>query len=50
MVQSVVPIDPEHPPPHLGKCVTWDFNGPVVARRYPRFYRLQVQSPTDQRG
>lgn len=43
MVQSVVPIDPEHPPPHLGKCVTWDFNGPVVARRYPRFYRLQPQ-------
>ena len=50
MVQSVVPIDPEHPPPHLGKCVTWDFNGPVVARRYPKFYRLQVQAPTDQRG
>ena len=50
MVESVVPIDPEHPPPHLGKCVTWDFNGPVVARRYPKFYRLQVQAPTDKRG
>ena len=43
MVQSVVPIDPEHPPPHLGKCVTWDFNGSVVAKRYPKFHRLQVQ-------
>ena len=25
-------------------------DGPVVARRYPRFYRLQVQAPTDKRG
>ncbi len=50
MVQSVMPIDPEHPPPHLGKCVSWDFNGPVVARRYPKFHRLHVQTaakPTD---
>lgn len=30
------------PPPHLGKCLAWDFDGPVVARRYPQFtgYRL----------
>ncbi len=44
MVQDLTPIDPEHPPPHLGKCVSWDFEGPVVKARYPRFYRLQVQS------
>jgi len=25
------------PPYHLGKCLAWDFNGPVVARHYPRF-------------
>ncbi len=25
------------PPPHLGTCTTWDFNGPVVARIYPEF-------------
>jgi hypothetical protein len=25
------------PPPHLGKCLAWDFDGPVVARRYPQF-------------
>ena len=27
----------EHPPAHLGKCRTWDFNGAVVERNYPRF-------------
>ena len=42
--------NPKHPPPFFGTCSTWDFNGPVVARRYPKFYRLQVQAPTDQRG
>ena len=41
MVQDVTPVDPEHPPPHLGKCLTWDFEGPVVHKRYPKFYRLQ---------
>lgn len=25
------------PPYHLGKCIAWDFDGPVVARHYPRF-------------
>ncbi len=25
------------PPHHLGKCVAWDFNGPVVLRNYPAF-------------
>lgn len=41
MVQDIVPADPEQPPPHLGKCLAWDFDGPVVQRQYPRFYRLQ---------
>lgn len=27
----------EQPPYHLGKCMAWDFNGPVVARHYPQF-------------
>jgi len=36
--QSGVPAAPsEAPPYHLGKCLAWDFNGPVVARHYPRF-------------
>lgn len=26
------------PPPHLGKCLAWDFDGPVVARLYPQFH------------
>ena len=25
------------PPQHLGRCTTWSFNGPVVARIYPQF-------------
>ncbi|MES2052969.1 MAG: DUF2889 domain-containing protein [Pseudomonadota bacterium] len=25
------------PPFHLGKCMTWDFNGPVVLRHYPTY-------------
>jgi hypothetical protein len=27
----------DKPPHHLGKCIAWDFNGPVVARNYPQF-------------
>ena len=25
------------PPYYLGSCIAWDFNGPVVARHYPKF-------------
>ncbi len=28
---------PGRPPHHLGKCMSWDFNGPVVLRRFPEF-------------
>lgn len=31
--------DPTQPPPHLGRCHSWDFEGPLVARQYPMFYR-----------
>ena len=27
----------EQPPFYMGKCMTWDFNGPVVARVAPQF-------------
>lgn len=27
----------DHPPPHLGKCMTWDFNGSAVERHFPAF-------------
>ena len=29
--------DGDTPPYHLGKCIAWDFDGPVVQRHYPRF-------------
>ncbi len=45
MVPSERPVNLEHPPPHLGKCLTWDFDGPVVQRHYPKFYRLQPAAP-----
>ena len=27
----------DKPPHHLGRCIAWDFNGPVVAQVYPQF-------------
>jgi hypothetical protein len=27
----------KRPPPHLGQCLAWDFNGPVVKRHRPEF-------------
>lgn len=45
MVQHIVPADPEQPPPHLGKCLAWDFDGPVVQSHYPKFFRLEVEKP-----
>jgi hypothetical protein len=32
----VRPVD-GRPPPHLGTCTTWAFDGPIVARLYPEF-------------
>lgn len=29
------------PPFHLGKCMSWDFNGPVVERHQPQFFGWQ---------
>jgi hypothetical protein len=29
----------EKPPLYLGTCKSWDFNGPVVMRIYPKFYQ-----------
>ena len=31
----------DNPPAHLGQCVGWDFNGPVVEKVYPMFFRWQ---------
>jgi hypothetical protein len=29
--------DLQEPPYHLGRCIAWDFDGPVVERHYPQF-------------
>jgi hypothetical protein len=31
--------DPQTPPPHLGRCMSWDFASPLVERRYPMFFQ-----------
>ena len=28
----------KRPPPHLGQCMSWDFDGPVVKRHRPEFF------------
>ena len=38
---SFAPPKDGTPPMHLGKCLAWDFNGPVVERLYPMFFRWQ---------
>lgn len=29
----------DSPPPHMGQCISWDFDGPVVERHHPEFFR-----------
>ena len=31
--------DENKPPRYLGQCKSWDFDGPVVMRQYPKFYK-----------
>ncbi len=35
---EVKPVSLRKPPPHFGKCMSWDFNGPVMQRVAPEFY------------
>lgn len=41
--QTLAPAMPkmhtDKPPPHLGKCHTWDFDGPLVQKLYPMFFQ-----------
>jgi hypothetical protein len=30
---------------HLGKCLAWDFDGPVVEKVYPMFFRWRAPQP-----
>ncbi len=34
-------LEGDAPPYHLGKCIAWDFDGPVVQRHYPKFVGWQ---------
>lgn len=38
MARQGASLDNAPPPRHLGRCMTWDLQGPVVQRFYPRFY------------
>ena len=38
---SFAQTDPDRPPAHLGGCMTWGFESPLVERRYPMFFKWQ---------
>lgn len=38
---SFAPTADGRPPMHLGQCLAWDFNSPVVEKVYPMFFRWQ---------
>lgn len=42
--------DPDEPPPYMGACLAWDFEGPVVKRVAPEFagYRITQMHVTRQ--
>ena len=37
---------PDQPPPHLGRCLSWRFDSPLVERRYPIFFKWTPKSKT----
>lgn len=37
--RAATPDPNRPPPPHLGGCMTWDFNGPTVQQLYPVYFR-----------
>ncbi|MFT3777870.1 MAG: DUF2889 domain-containing protein [Ottowia sp.] len=39
MARGVGGPPPKRPPAFLGKCKTWDFDGPTVERIYPMFFQ-----------
>lgn len=47
MVELVLtrPDNSTRPPPFLGKCKTWDFDGPTVQRIYPMFFQRRHEQP-----
>ena len=43
LVRNLAPTGDGRPPAHLGQCVSWDFDGPVVEKVYPMFFRWRAQ-------
>lgn len=39
------PVHLKRPPPHFGKCMSWDFNGPVMQRVAPEFHGWKPPEP-----
>ena len=37
---------PKRPPPHMGQCLAWDFDGPVVKRHRPEFAGWKAHKPS----
>lgn len=37
---------PDVPPPHLGRCLSWGFESPLVQRQYPMFFKWQPKKPS----
>jgi hypothetical protein len=44
---GIAPAAGEKPPYHLGRCIAWDFDGPLVARLYPQFAGWQPMRRVD---
>ncbi len=36
--------DASKPPPHLGRCLSWGFDTPLVERRFPMFFQWPEKS------
>lgn len=36
-LRGAPPVPASEPSPHMGQCLAWDFNGPVIARVAPQF-------------
>lgn len=49
-LSGVRPGASAEPPYHLGRCIAWDFEGPVVARHYPQFSGWQPLQRTGKLG
>lgn len=46
--EALTNVAPGKPPLHLGKCHTWDFNGPLVQKLYPVFFQRGLTARTPQ--